>query len=163
MSTVLIAIVVPIYVCWWRYNCRRVCTIIRICTTVIWGVNSWTLDAISLRWCLVVACDWWGVCERLDPVGVKCKIVEVRHLAECYWALKDTFGIFTSSNCLTRSPCLFAMCFSTNEVALKSFWQVLHRNRPSSSCLMKGSTALVSSLVKWSDGETIEDRTTYSS
>ena len=29
--------------------------------------------------------------------------------------------ILTSSKCFTSSPCLFAICFSTNEVALKSF------------------------------------------
>ena len=38
------------------------------------------------------------------------------------------------------------MCFSTNEVALKSFWQFLHRNLPSSSCLMYCSQARESSL-----------------
>lgn len=88
--SILITIVVPItavYVWGWRNNGRGVCTIIRIRTTVIWRVNSWTLNAISLWWCLVVASGRWGVCKGLDPVGVKCEIVEVRHLAERYWGL----------------------------------------------------------------------------
>lgn len=54
----------------------------------------------------------------------------------------------TSSSAFTSSGCLLAMCFSTNDVALKSFEQCLHLNLPSSSCLIYGSTALLSSLRK---------------
>ena len=52
----------------------------------------------------------------------------------------------TSSSDLTSSGCLFAMCFSTKDVALNSFWQVLQRNLPSSSCFTYGSAAFDNSL-----------------
>jgi len=52
----------------------------------------------------------------------------------------------TSSSDLTSSGCLFAMCFSTKDVALNNFWQVLQRNLPSSSCFMYGSATFDNSL-----------------
>jgi len=57
-------------------------------------------------------------------------------------------GSRTSSAPLMSSPCLFATCFSTKDVALNSLPQVLQRYFPSSSCLMCGSTSLANSLHK---------------
>lgn len=87
--------------------------------------------------------------EGLDTMRIKSEVIEVGDLdTKACWNMsgsqeKDSL---TSSRDLTSSWCLLAICFSTKDVALKSFWQVLHRNFPSSSCLMNGSTALVNSL-----------------
>lgn len=92
------------------------------------------------------------MCERLYPVWVKCEVVEIRNLLIIPRSTNvidiAQNVVLTSSRCLTSSLCLLAICFSTNEVALNSFWHVLHLNLPSSSCLMNCSHALVSSLVK---------------
>jgi hypothetical protein len=79
-------------------------------------------------------------------VGIESEVVEVRELDDN--VSNDVMnGLrLTSSSDLTSSGCLFAMCFSTKDVALNSFWQVLQRNLPSSSCFMYGSATFDNSL-----------------
>ena len=82
----------------------------------------------------------------LYMVGIESEVVEVRELDDMSANdLMDGLPL-TSSSDLTSSECLFAMCFSTKDVALNSFWQVLQRNFPSSSCFMYGSATFDNSL-----------------
>jgi hypothetical protein len=83
----------------------------------------------------------------LYVVGIESKVVEVWELdKDVSQRLHGWVISFTSSSDLTSSGCLFAMCFSTKDVALNSFWQVLQRNLPSSSCFMYGSATFDNSL-----------------
>lgn len=63
------------------------------------------------------------MCEWLDPMGVQCKVVEIRELIDCLSLDVHMCHIIklASSSGLTNSGCLLAICFSTKAVALKSF------------------------------------------
>ena len=84
----------------------------------------------------------------LDVMRIKGEVVEIRELdRKCQSKARRMVMPFTSSNNLTSSGCLFAICFSTKDVALNNFWQVLQRNLPSSSCFMYGSATFDNSLI----------------
>jgi hypothetical protein len=124
----------------WRiaYESTMVCTP----TTIIWGRIGRRLEPICLWWrCLSCPTSRLRCMrERLYVMRVKNKVVKIRNLdkARQYFDQKtmSTPLQHTSSRGFTRSGCLLVICFSTNDVVLKSFRHVLHLNFPSSSCLM---------------------------
>lgn len=97
--------------------------------------------------------------KGLYVVGIEGEVIEVADFLQTsmneYRAWHDdsekgirTVPELTLSKPSTTSGCLFARCFSTNAVALKSFPHSLQRYLPSSSCLIDGSTALLKALCK---------------
>jgi hypothetical protein len=111
----------------WREARReRSATAVRCSTIVATEICGWALKAVSLGWGRLTGIANWlrWVCERLDSVGVEGKIIEVRNLCKrvsVIVTLSHKANELTSSRGFTSSGCLLAICFSTKDVALKSF------------------------------------------